>query len=360
VILLWIFFKSASKASKNSQRATRSVALPDNYFGRWSIDDLKKSAENVFKTYQANWSEFQTDMMTHYMTPNYHDYAEVMMLALRQMGRANVVNHVDVTSVSIVGLTIGEDGEVATMRAEIRGRVLDTIMDTVTGETLDFNPMDFMETYKFVVTPDMILLDGIDQPTVSQNHLMKSLEDFAAQNKMFYTPDWGRLLLPRRGLAFRKASFKVSDINNHVIGQWGDSSVVQVYTYTANPNITVNGQARYLLIGQLSIPRSYDGIIVKPRKMFARRPPKEYEQYQTEWEELNSRYEMWATARDKVTSFELLNPDYMAKLYDSGLKEATLEVVDNVIYISTPTTLAPENYAKILELLRLAYHEMKL
>jgi hypothetical protein len=89
---------------------------------------------------------------------------------------------------------------------------------------------------------------------------------------------------------------------------------------------------------QSSIPKSYGSIFIVPKninpsanKLFGKMP-NEYRQYETESNEFNNRYEVYATDLDKVTIFELLQPVYMAELIDTELTIG-IEVVDNTLYI---------------------------
>ena len=56
------------------------------------------------------------------------------------------------------------------------------------------------------------------------------MRQFAAQYNMYFSLDWGHLLLPTRGELFKRG-FQVADINNHIIGFWTGNLLVQLYTY---------------------------------------------------------------------------------------------------------------------------------
>jgi hypothetical protein len=175
---------------------------------------------------------------------------------------------------------------------------------------------------------------------------------FAQENGMFYSLDWGWLLLPKRGQLFSKSSFVNSDINNHVIGQW-NGIIVQLYTYRPNKQTNVNYQ-----IAQITLPKSYGGILIK-RKGLLNFAPSGYQKVSYEWPDFNKRYAVFATDADKVTSFELLNPKFMADLYDRDLK-VEIEVVDNIVYLYSKVGLQENHYPDMLEILRQAFRELKL
>lgn len=65
-----------------------------------------------------------------------------------------------------------------------------------------------------------------------------------------------------------------------------------------------------------------------------------------------------------MTSFELLNPKFMADLYDLNLG-ISIEVVDNVIYLYAnillmPMTMSTDRYAAMLDILQAAYKELRM
>jgi hypothetical protein len=68
---------------------------------------------------------------------------------------------------------------------------------------------------------------------------------------------------------------------------------------------------------------------------------------------------VFATDMDKVTSFELLNPKFMADLYDKNLK-VEIEVVDNVVYLYSKVGANEVRYADMLDILKQAFRELKL
>ncbi|MCA9335123.1 DUF3137 domain-containing protein, partial [Candidatus Saccharibacteria bacterium] len=85
--------------------------------------------------------------------------------------------------------------------------------------------------------------------------------------------------------------------------------------------------------------------------------PKGYKKYTLEWGDFNNRYNLYATDQDKITSFELLNPSFMAWLYDHA-EQVSIEVVDNVVYVHCKSSLQ-SNYEVMLDILKRAYDELK-
>ena len=150
---------------------------------------------------------------------------------------------------------------------------------------------------------------------------------------------------------------KIADINNHIIGKWGDL-LIQLYTYAEMPGQATYG---YYIVSQINVPKNYLGVIVKSHNFESgHKPDKPYDKTELEWNEFNERYDVYAASRDALPAFELLNPKFMEFLYSKN-PSYSLEVVDNVIYIYAPiTTITEKDYEDLLEVLQKAYDELKM
>ena len=213
------------------------------------------------------------------------------------------------------------------------------------------------EMWHFIYDGNSLKLDGISQSTESDSHLIKSLAEFAKTNNFFYAKDYGRNILPIHGLIFNKTTFSTADINNYLVGQWKDC-LVQLYSYSPQPNLPNS----YYLVGQISVPKSYNGIIIESTRKKSKplTIPKDYERFSLEWEEFNQKYRVFAKNQDILPTFELLNPKFMAELYDKHL-DYTIEVINNVIYLFAEITVIKEpDYVELFNILSLAFKELKL
>lgn len=360
-IIGFVFLISMIVVAIRSYRAKKSKSK------RTALDPAKLSPErkaymDLFKKYQHDWQEKNLDSIKTYTTSSYFQRASLMLRALDDLDRKN-----NVTIEAVSRITIRSDSE-ANENMYMRRRVvftcdaIDSIVNTRTGATLSSNNLSgYTETWFFDLSTGTPLLDQIMPATLSLNTLQKNIQDFAEQNQMFYSPDWGSLLLPTRGAIFARSTFRTADINNHVIGLY-QNHLIQLYTYSPNTNNQVNN-APYpqYLVGQITVPgKNYGGILVMPNKIFSKKP-KGYQKYQLEWEEFNEKYAVFATDPDKFASFELLNPSFMQFLHDQINEKITLEVVDNIIYfyVKDSKNINPKNYQIMLEVLRRAYKELK-
>ena len=337
-------------------KSGKSVNFKD-YNSTAEEKEIHRKAEEIFKSYQADWSDFNTKGIKKYATEHYFKHAELMLELLKDLHRANKVSKLKVKKVYLLDPVNENTGIPAHLRIAYRFSGLDEVITDEDEKLYSQYVPDATETWDFVYDGKNIKLSGISQPTESAPHLVKSLASFADQNNLFYSPDWGRYALPSRGLIFGGASMSIADINNHVIGKMGDL-LIQLYTYAEYP-----GQATssYYIVGQINVPKDYLGVIVKSRKFNSgKKPDKSYEKFEMEWNEFNNRYEVYAASRDALPAFELLNPKFMEFLYSKN-PAYSLEVVDNVIYIYAPiSTVTEKDYNDMLEVLRKAFNELKM
>lgn len=352
VICIIIIFASSKKGKTNKQI---EAGITKNYNDqeKW----IHTEAKRIFLQYQQDWTDFNTASIATYTTANYNEHANLMLELLKNLHRVNQVSNVHIAYARLKN-SVKQDTVLPVMvNIEFHFSGTDAVIDTTTKKVLykSYVP-EASETWNFIYDGETLKLDGISQPTESAPHLIRSLADFASQNSLFYSPDWGRYALPARGLIFGGASMSIADINNHVIGKWGDL-LIQLYSYAEAPN---QGLDSYYIVGQINVPKDYLGVIVKSRKFkTARKPDKSYEKFELEWNDFNKRYDVYASSRDALPAFELLNPKFMEFLYNTN-PSYNIEVVDNVIYIfANARRVSEKDYAEMLTVLQKAYEELK-
>ena len=212
----------------------------------------------------------------------------------------------------------------------------------------------FTEYWTFRRSGSTWLLDDISQATADMAAYNRHLAELAARNSYYYSVDMGWLFIPERGQLFGRAKFGVSDVNNHVIGLYKESLLVQLYTYSAFE------KAKPRVIAQVNVPKTYGNIVVRRKKGAPRIDKRGLVRVETEWIQFNQQYEVYATNTEQATSFELLNPTYMEQL--AALPFAvSIEVVDNVIYLYTDERgTDAATYETMLDLVHKAFEEMRL
>jgi preprotein translocase subunit SecG len=351
-------FIARRKVQQHRQKIDNELNVASARDAAWgNREKLEQYAAGIFKRYQQDWSTFNLTSMKTYMTPEYYAHVELMMAALKLAERQNQVDLLTVTSDGIEEVVDSSDNNQDYFKIKLSATANDIINDTRTNQMLHSQMVDANEIYNFKRTGDSWLLNGIDQSTAALGLKEADIMGFAKQNNMYYSLDWGWLLLPQRGQLFGKGKFGVSDINNHVIGNYS-GLVVQIYTYIADPS---NNSADNYVIAQVSVPKTYGNILVQKKQgmlsNFFGAKTKGLTKLQTEWGAFNDKYEVYASDLERATSFELLTPSYMEQLEATGY-DINVEVVDNVIYLFTKDRSV--KYDSLLELLKTAFKEMKL
>ena len=347
----------AGKISRNAkvQNAVAAYASKDNV---WNEKNILKYVEGIFYKFQKDWTDFDTASMQQYMSPNYFNHTHLMMYALKGAHRLNKVASPQVISHYIISANDSDNNDEDTFEVAITALADDQLYDDRTNTLLFRDRSTFTEYWRFIRSGNNWLFDGIRQETQSMATTSYAISQFAHQNGLYYSADWGWLLLPADGYLFSHGKFGTSDINNHVIG-FVNNVLTQLYTYTPNPNNqSIGGIDQYLVV-QTNVPKTYGRILVRRRSKFINWPVKGLTQVKMEWGEFNAMYDVYASDLERVTSFELLNPLFMANLRDLPF-EVNIEVVDNVVYLFTKGNTNANIYASLYDIVLKAHKEMKL
>ena len=347
---LFNWFSEVLKQSTEVKQRLKRAAANDPM---WDEAQLVDFAKQTFMRYQYDWSRQDTESMKQYMTEGYHYHASLFIYTLQLMQRTNTME--DIVIDEAVVMQVHDDQNDANDRVTIgiTARAKDTLINTAANAAIFTDNSSFTEYWTFARSGSTWLLADIGQATADMDAYNNELAAFAARNKYCYSVDMGWLFIPERGQLFGQAKFGVSDINNHAVGLYKESLLVQLYTYAA-----FNG-AQPRVIAQVNVPKTYGNIIVH-RKQSSNINTRGLERIETEWIQFNQQYEVYASNAEQATSFELLNPTYMEQL--AALPFAvTIEVVDNVIYLYTDergTDVA--TYGIMLDLVHKAFKELRL
>ncbi len=352
-IFVFVFGYAAKKAAKyaaDQNRAQKDIALAASTDPVWA--KLIDSAKQVFIQFQKDWQNFDLTSMRTYMTKPYFEHVSLMMTALRNLGRTNTMTDVKIFSAQVDAVTDKAGVDTDTAAVSFTATAEDRLVRTEGGEILTRSNEIFSETWKFTRSANKWKLDGIKQATEQPGSLVSQLRDFAASHNLYFSPDWGRLLLPQRGQLFGGASFEQSDINNHCIGLH-NKILIEIYTYVPN----VLSTSTNYTIAQATLPKSYGNIIVRKKQGGLFNRVKGLQKISMEWEDFNKRYEVFASDEEQVTSFELLHPVFMEKLFALPFS-VNIEAVDNVVYLYTNDS--DVQYEQMLSVLNDAFKELKL
>ena len=358
-VVAGVFSDTLGAFRKNSKVAQHVVAQAGATDAVWNEQRIIEYATQVFTRFQYDWGKMDLVSIQQYTTPEYAKHIGLMLYAMQQMGRVNTMESIKIEEAVISYAHDDADNNGDRVSVAFSAQAHDVLQDTASGAQLTVNNDRFVEQWNFVRRENMWLLYRIDQATEDSAMIVASLRQFAQQHAMYYSPDWGNLLLPTRGQLF-KHGFKNADINNHVIGFWTGDLLVQLYTYNSGRD---NDMTHYI-VGQINLSKSYGGILIRRRDSgflgrFGLGIPKGYKDVSLEWGDFNQRYKVCATDENQVTSFELLNPSFMAWLYDQDLK-VNIEVVDNVVYLYAKISAGEQRYAEMLTILQKSHKELKM
>lgn len=354
------------RQSKVAKQRLATAAAQDS---AWSEQRLVEHATAIFLRYQQDWSRLDANAVMSYATTGYAQHATLLMRILAQMGRRNLMDDVTIQQAVIVGVyDVTDDTQDAFMigfTATAHDRLIEAADNAIIFETHE----PFTEYWTFQRNGSTWLLSSIQQATIDPNSLNGQLETFAKSHGYFYSADMGVLFIPKRGYLFSGTKFtrrtsERADINNHIVGLYESTLLMQLYTY--KKDYTDNG--RSIVVAQATVPKSYGQIIVRRKNILGNLSGSLLHPFgvpglkkvETEWTRFNDKYEVLATSAEQATSFELLNPTYMEQLEALGF-DVTIEVVDNNVYLYTDERqTSVETYATMLDLLHKAFKEMRL
>ncbi|GAC1498850.1 MAG: hypothetical protein NVS1B10_00960 [Candidatus Saccharimonadales bacterium] len=317
----------------------------------WPEGVNQAAVSKIFYGFQNDWSSFNINSIIGYTTKQYGYNVGLMMSALDTLGRKNVMENVELLSCRPISINSAGNQVPASFSVLISASATDSLIDKASGNVFYSDVSGFSEIWFFVVEANSWRLNDIKQTTESENVLHPAIQNFAQANGYFYSGEWGSLLLPTRGQLFNKASFARSAVNDHVIGRYKDS-IIEFYSYLPDKQFSET-----YTIAQAVLLKSYGNIVVHRKSGLLNIKPKGLTQVTLEWPDFNKKYSVYASDLERATSFELLNPGYMVKLEELPFN-VDIEVVDNIVYLHTKQAL--DDYSQMLNILYLAFHEMKI
>ncbi|MET1033588.1 MAG: hypothetical protein ABWX94_03740, partial [Candidatus Saccharimonadales bacterium] len=323
-----------------------------------SKESPNRQFEDIFWKYKQNWNDQAFSGLKTYATDNFYKQTEYLQAALRSIGRTFTLDDIDLKHFDPYNVK------------DKVGTAEDTLLFQVSYEaTLTLNEDDveiaqrrhlFYEFWYFVRSGNDWRLDQMASRESGIGGEDKRLANFATEHDLVRTfPPLG-VLLPRTGALFEGRSSLVGGtlkewldfqfnvqpgevdntigVQDHYVGKWR-GAVVQLYTYIANNSFS--STFGYVPVAQISLPKDYGHIVVRPKSLVSKFDlDPSYEQMSLEWPDFNKRYDVFATDKDLLASLELINPDFMAFLYDH-LPSACLEVQGSNVYIYAVATEKP-------------------
>lgn len=356
VAVIWIIgrvIRRSLKSKKQNEIAKQVISAAATQDVAWQEDVLLARAKEVFYQFQKAWSENNVAVMQTLLTPEYFKRMVLELNVLKNQGRRNIMESVSLISLKVNAAQDSADNNQDKFTVELTASAKDKLLDVIKDEVLYVDSSLFIEYWTFKRINDIWYLDIIKQSTENVVLTESAIAEFARQNNFYYDPDFGWLMMPDKGVLFNKTNFKVSDINNHVIGYYRDK-IVEFYTYIPNANSKISTN---YLVAQAILPINYENILIK-KKQFINWPHFGLRYIELESVEFNNKFRVWAGKKDQVNSLELLTPNFMEKIYNLPF-ELNIEIVGNTLYLYTKER-GSVNYPRMLEVLSWAFDEMKM
>ena len=353
-IAIFLIFKYLAKKYVDQNIAVG--AKPEGFIDPFSSKNvtpeekkLATDAKDTFLKFQKYWSEFDLKGMKEILSDEYFKKMTLELNILKNYQRQNIMEDTNISSTFILKQANYNLGFAIYFVASAKDRLI----DTKAGKDLFVDNSVFSETWHFNKSGPDYVLDRIDQSTADATKYDNGIAGFAKSNGFYYDPDFGWLMMPTRGAIFGPAGFGRADINNHVVGYY-KGIVVEFYSYEPRAESGIKA----MTIAQAILPKRYDDILVTEKSWYRFKPKqKGLTKINTESNAFNKKFAVWAAKPDRATSFELLAPNFMERIYGLDF-EINIEVVDNVLYLYSPGS--DSNYQEMLGVLSWAFEEMKL
>lgn len=343
IIIIVVFITKKSKTGISSS-APAGYREPNESEAQ-IIDNAKKT----FIDFQKAWSDFDLKQMEGLLDENYFKKMTLELSVLKNYERQNIMEEVQISRALIKESDNNSKGFSVFFVASSKDR----LVDQRENKDLFTDNSQFSEIWTFVKSNEKYLLSNIEQTTADSSKFSQGISNFAQKNNFYYDPDFGWLMMPTRGAIFGPAGFGNADINNHVIGYYKNKTI-EFYSYEPKAGAGMSP----FTVAQVILPKRYQDILVTEKSWYSFKPKaKGLVKVETESIDFNKKFAVWAADPDKATSFELLAPNFMEKIYALSF-EVNIEVVDNVLYLYSPGL--DINYQDMLEVLDWAFEEMKM
>ncbi len=144
-------------------------------------------------------------------------------------------------------------------------------------------------------------------------------------------------------------------VTNHIIGRYR-SRIVSFYTFVMRPTSKYETEKTYIVL-QVMLPKKYTHIFVRPTTSLtalriSRAMPSSLEKHTFESMGFNEQYDIYSHPDDALSSFELIEPQFMELLMNMQNKYS-FEVVDTILYfyaVHSPQVIA-DDYDELFTIL---------
>lgn len=134
------------KNSTTAQMAVQQAAASDSMWNQQSIIDY---ATQVFNRFQYDWSNFDTESIRQYTTQRYANHVGLMLYALHQMGRKNIMENIQINEVILTGAHDDVDNQGDRVSVSFLAQAQDKLIEVASGRQLTTSNNEFGKRCSF-------------------------------------------------------------------------------------------------------------------------------------------------------------------------------------------------------------------
>ncbi len=350
VLPIWVVYQRKKRIEATKSKIV-AAATQDP---AWDEEKITERVKEVFLKFQNDWAAYDVDSMKAYLADSYWKRMVLELNVLKNEHRQNTMKDIVIKSIAVLDATDSPNNSEDAFSVEIRASAYDALIDTESNTELYADTSTFTEYWDFVREGNEWKLGLIRQATEDAVLREAAIEFFAKKNGFFYDPDFGWLMMPNKGALFSKSNFKTSDINNHVVGYFREK-LVEFYTFIPSTQSKISDN---YVVAQVALPIKYKDILIRRKNALLNIGPWGLRRIETESNDFNKKFCLWADPADQVSSFVLLAPNFMEKIYELPF-ELNIEVVGSFLYFYAKGRSGVD-YDQMLEVLSWAFDEMKM
>ncbi|GEM_PF-1768150 len=377
------FFRSIKKSER--ERVSGILREAQVMDSAWEEEKMARRIAEVFFKFQEAWGHFDIYALRSCVTENYYQLLVMEMGVLKRCQRQNFALVPQVRNISILRARDESDNDQDLVVAEILARMDNVLIDTENSEMLLAKYDYFRQYWVFRRENDIWKVDAVRSDLERSPVVENSVKGFAQRNGFFYDPDFGQIVMPDKGVLFRKTKFNRSRVDNHVIGSLS-GRIVEFFTYNANPKKkrrlmsgtdekrrmleelenpyggtknAIMPEIRYrsgYVVAQAILQIRYYNILIKRRGDFIDLAPRGLKRYKGKECRFGGFFSLFADPRDDIGSFPLATDKFLEQLQKFSFS-LNIEVVGSFLYVYAKSQ-AQVTYERMIDILKLALDEI--
>lgn len=179
---------SISKKAKEANEKLKKTSADDS---TWDESAIIDHAKQIYIKFQDDWSSFNTENMSTYMTPSYLQHNLLLIRILSEMQRVNRISNIEIETIATVEVFDRTDDAKDKITVSFIAGSKNELIDAKTNKVLFTDKSTYVEYWTFNRSGPTWLLDKIYKEVADQVIDDKFVAEFAPENGMFYSVDMG-------------------------------------------------------------------------------------------------------------------------------------------------------------------------